>query len=270
MSVANMGNARRKRGRRETTHAPAGPSLRTFITSWQLSLEAAGKSPRTVRSYTDSVRALCVFLDAQGMPSDVEGVAADHLRAFLLAEERRTSAPSAAVHFRNLRMFFGWLVREDERTAPSPVDRVGKPKVAKKAKAFFEDDELARLLKACQGSTFEDRRDTAMIRIFMDTGMRVSGLSNLRFDPDEDGHNDLFLTQRRLRVRLKGGDDLGADRQEVRCRLRPVHPRPCPPPARLLAVALARPEGPRRGPHDRQRARALRTAACNRCIGSRH
>ena len=88
MSVANMGNARRKRGRRETTPAPAGPSIRTFITSWQLSLEAAGKSPRTVRSYTNSVRALCAFLDAQGMPSDVEGLGAEHLRGFLLAEER--------------------------------------------------------------------------------------------------------------------------------------------------------------------------------------
>ncbi len=207
MSVADMGNARRKRGRRETVPAPAGPSLRTFITSWQLSLEAAGKSPRTVRSYTDSARALCAFLDAQGMPSDVEGVGADHLRAFLLAEERRTSAVSAAVHFRNLRVFFGWLVREEERPAPSPMDRVDKPKVTKKAKAFFEDDELARLLRACQGSTFEDRRDTAMIRIFMDTGMRVSGLANLRYDSEDDAHNDVFLTQRRLRIRLKGGDE---------------------------------------------------------------
>src|SRR5450631_2010407 len=139
MSVADMGNARRKRGRREATPAPAGPSIRTFITSWQLSLEAAGKSPRTVRSYTDSVRALCAFLDAQGMPSDVEGPGAEYLRAFLLAEERRTSAVSAAVHFRNLRVFFGWLVREEERSAPSPMDRIDKPKVSKKAKAFFDD-----------------------------------------------------------------------------------------------------------------------------------
>ena len=62
MSVADMDNARRKRGRRETTPAPAGPSLRTFTTSWQLLLEAAGKSPRTVRFYTDSAHARCAFL----------------------------------------------------------------------------------------------------------------------------------------------------------------------------------------------------------------
>src|SRR5579863_1694596 len=106
MSVTSMGEARRNRGSRATTKSD-GPPLTAFVTSWQLALEAATKSPRTVRSYLDSVRALHRFLVAQGMPADAEGVDAEHLRAFLLAEERRTSAASAAVHFRNLRVFFG-------------------------------------------------------------------------------------------------------------------------------------------------------------------
>ena len=104
MSVTSMSGARRNRRRREADPAPVGPALGTFIVSWQLSLEAAGKSPKTVRSYIDSMRALCAFLDAQGMPSDVDGVGAENLRAFLLSEERRTSPVSAAVHFRNLRV----------------------------------------------------------------------------------------------------------------------------------------------------------------------
>jgi site-specific recombinase XerD len=205
MSVTSMQEARRSRGRR--TAAAAGVNLAAFVTSWQLSLEAAGKSPKTVRSYTDSVKALQAFLTAQGMPTDVEEVDTEHLRAFLLAEERRTSAPSAAVHFRNLRVFFGWLAREGERTNPNPMTRVEKPKVTKKAKPFFEDEELARLLKTCQGVSFQDRRDHAIMRVLIDTGMRVSGLANLRYDPDDDSRNDVFLAQRRLRIRLKGGDE---------------------------------------------------------------
>jgi Phage integrase, N-terminal SAM-like domain len=96
--------------------------------------EAAAKNPKTVRSYLDSVRALHKFLVAQGMPADAEGVDAPHLRAFLLAEERRTSAVSAAVHFRNLRVFFGWLATEDERANPNPIARVEGPKVSKSAR----------------------------------------------------------------------------------------------------------------------------------------
>jgi site-specific recombinase XerD len=207
MSVTSMGEARRNRGHGDGARAAAGPPLTAFVTSWQLALEAAAKSPRTVRSYLDSVKALHAFLTRQGLPSDVEGVEADHLRAFLLAEEQRTSAASAAVHFRNLRVFFGWLAREEERSNPNPMDRVEGPKVSKKAKSFFDDEELARLLKTCQGSSFADRRDTAILRVLIDTGLRVSGLANLRYDLDDEDRNDVFLTQRRLRIRLKGGDE---------------------------------------------------------------
>jgi integrase/recombinase XerD len=206
MSVTSMGDARRSRGGRSSARA-SGPALTALLTSWQLALEAAAKSPKTVRSYLDSVRALHKFLVAQGMPADVEGVDAPHLRAFLLAEERRTSAVSAAVHFRNLRVFFGWLATEDERANPNPMARVEGPKVSKKAKPFFTEQELRQLLKTCSGSSFADRRDTALMRILMDTGLRVSGLAGLRFDPDDEDRNDVFLTQRRLRIRLKGGDE---------------------------------------------------------------
>lgn len=185
----------------------SGPPLTTFIASWQLALEAAAKSPKTVRSYTDSIRWFCRYLGEHGMPADVEGIDAPHIQAYLLHEEQRTSAVSAAHHFRNIRVFFGWLASEGERENPNPTDRVEAPKVTKKAKAFFTDEELTRLLKACSGSTFADRRDTAIIRIFMDTGLRVSGLAGLRYDPDDESAKDVFPTQRRLRIRLKGGDE---------------------------------------------------------------
>jgi site-specific recombinase XerD len=206
MSVTSTGEARRNSGHR-ADRASAGPPLTAFVTSWQLALEAAAKSPRTIRSYLDSVRALHAFLTAQGMPSDVEGVEAGHLRAFLLSEERRTSATSAAVHFRNLRVFFGWLAGEEERSNPNPMSRVEGPKVTKKAKPFLDDEELARLLETCQGSSFADRRDTAILRVLIDTGLRVSGLANLRYDQNDETSNDVFLTQRRLRIRRAGGDE---------------------------------------------------------------
>jgi site-specific recombinase XerD len=205
MSVTSMQQARRNRGRR--TAAATGLDLAALVTSWRLALEAAGKSPKTVRSYTDSVKALQRFLVTQGMTAGAEEVGAEHLREFLLAEERRTSAPSAAVHFRNLRVFFGWLASEGERSNPNPMDRVERPKVNKQAKPFFEDEELAALLRTCAGASFQDRRDHAIMRVLIDTGMRVSGLANLRYDPGKDTANDVFLTQRRLRIRLKGGDE---------------------------------------------------------------
>jgi hypothetical protein len=52
--------ARRSRSRRAEA-AESGPPLSAFIASWQLALEAAAKSPRAVRSYTDSIRSLARF-----------------------------------------------------------------------------------------------------------------------------------------------------------------------------------------------------------------
>jgi site-specific recombinase XerC len=129
------------------------------------------------------------------MPVSVEDVEAAHVRAFLFAEEQRTSAASAAVHFRNIRVFFGWLASGGERENPNPMDRVEAPKVTKKARAFFTEEELARLLKTCSGPTFVDRRDTAIMRVFIDTGLRVSGLAGLRYDPDDESANDVFLAE---------------------------------------------------------------------------
>jgi integrase/recombinase XerD len=183
-SVTSMREARAARARRAKAVA-SGPPLTTFVASWQLSLEAAAKSPQAVRGYLDSLRSLCRFLAEHDMPADAEGTDAPHIRAYLLHEEPRTSAVSAAHHFRNIRVFFGWLAAEGERENPNPMDRVEAPKVTKKAKAFFTDEEkafftdeeLAALLKTCSGSSFADRRDTAIMRIFIDTGIRVSGLA---------------------------------------------------------------------------------------------
>jgi site-specific recombinase XerD len=180
-------------------------SLTGMLPSWQLALDAGGKSPKTIRSYTDTVRKLAAFLTDQGMPSGIDDTGPEHVRAFLAAETRRTSAVSAQLHFRNLRVFFGWLVREGER-ADNPMSRVDKPAAPQEAKPFFTDAEIAALLKATGGQDFESRRDHAMLRILIDTGLRVSGLANLRYDPGHDENNDVFLMQRRLRVVLKGGD----------------------------------------------------------------
>src|SRR5262249_48514448 len=127
------------------------------------------------------------------------------IRAFLASERERTSATSAQVHYRNLRVFFGWLTREGERSSANPVTREDKPHAPETLKPFLSESDLAALLKACRGDGFEERRDTAILRILIDTGIRVSGLANLRYDPQDDSLSDVFLSERRLRVTLKGG-----------------------------------------------------------------
>ena len=55
------------------------------------------------------------------------------------------------------------------------------------------------------GRTFAQRRDTAIIAGFKATGIRLSELAGLRYDPGDPWHSDIDLWQREITVRGKGG-----------------------------------------------------------------
>jgi site-specific recombinase XerD len=184
-----------------------------MLDSWVLALESENKSAFTIRSYGDSVRALTRWADGAGVVADTS-IDTATLRAFLAAELTRTfgkdgrtvSPASVAVHYRNLRVFFGWLAEEEPGMVPvSPMARVRPPEVPSKSKPPFSEDELRALLGAANGGALEDRRDTAIMRVFMDTGMRVSGMAGLRYVAGEPDRSDVRLQQRILVIRLKGG-----------------------------------------------------------------
>jgi integrase len=55
----------------------------------------------------------------------------------------------------------------------------GPPKIGDKLVPVFTEEELARLLDACKGGGFQNRRDYAIISLFKDTGARLSELAGL-------------------------------------------------------------------------------------------
>lgn len=178
----------------------AGASLSLLADSFILSLEERGLTARTVEAYQRTLTQFTAYLSDQGLPGDSEGIAAPHIRAFLAAETKRTSAASSHQHYRNLRVLFKWLIREGERTEPDPMLRVDPPKTTVKIKPMLAEADLVKLLKATEGTTFEARRDTAILRILIDSGVRVSGLGAMRLD-------DVNLRAKTIRVVLKGGDE---------------------------------------------------------------
>lgn len=181
---------------------PQGAPLAALLNSWRLSLQGATKSPKTIGNYTDTAARFIRFLQERDYPCDAEGVQAEHVRKFLIYERERTSASSAAHHFRNLRVWFNWLIdTEGERTTASPVVPGDAPRVADKVRAYITEEEQRALLKVCSSNSFDDRRDNAILRVFMDNGVRVSGLANVLFDGVDLGSHTLKIT-------LKGGNEL--------------------------------------------------------------
>ena len=74
----------------------------------------------------------------------------------------------------------------------SPMDRMRRPVVPVEPVPVLSTEQLRALLSACEGKDFEPRRDTAIVRLFVDTGMRRAELLGLRVD-DIDFDQDVAL-----------------------------------------------------------------------------
>lgn len=159
--------------------APPG-SVGRLAKSWGLSLRAANKSPRTIEGYQESLRLFDEFLAEKGMPREVAKITREHIEHFQAEQFERGLKPSTvATRYKGLRVFFAWLVDDGELTE-SPMRKMSPPAIPDEPIPILTEDELAALVKACSGSTFDDRRDLAIIMLLLDTGMRRTELSELR------------------------------------------------------------------------------------------
>ena len=62
----------------------------------------------------------------------------------------------------------------------------------------------ARLERACAGRSFQQRRDAAVIAVFAATGIRLSELAGIRYDPGDPRRSDVDLWHREITVHGKG------------------------------------------------------------------
>jgi site-specific recombinase XerC len=164
-----------------TTTAPPG-SLERLLISWDLSLRASGKSAKTVETYLEGARQLIAHLEAAGMPSTAAGVRREHIESFIVAlREAGRSPATVSNRYRALQAFWKWCVEEGEVTE-SPMRNMTAPAVPEVPIPLLDDDALRRLLDTCRGKSFEARRDEAILRLFIDSGLRRTELAELRVD----------------------------------------------------------------------------------------
>lgn len=82
----------------------------------------------------------------------------------------------------------------------NPLEKVKKIKAEQKIIESYTNAELERLFKACDRTTFTGYRDYVMLRLLIDTGVRLSELCNIELD-------DLMLNDNKLKVFGKGAKE---------------------------------------------------------------
>lgn len=155
--------------------------LSALVPSFERWLRAANKYPKTIKGYAEATNQLVVFLRERGMSTEVSKIRREHVESYIDDQLRKWKPATANNRYRSLAALFNWLEEEGE-VRTSPMSKMKPPTVPEEQVPVLSDDELRRLLRACEGRGFPERRDTAIIRLLVDTGMRANELVNLKVE----------------------------------------------------------------------------------------
>jgi site-specific recombinase XerD len=174
--------------------------VRRLSESFAISLAARNLSPRTIRGYLDAVDLFARFLEETGMPTRVSAVTREHLESFFARELGRVSATSVHIRYRALQQFFRFVV-EDGEVEVSPMTNMRPPVVPEQPVPVLSAEQLAALIRACSGTDFASRRDLAIVRLFVDTGVRRAELTALEVEDVDLRHRQATVTGKGRRTR---------------------------------------------------------------------
>ena len=117
------------------------------------------------------------------------------INALSTARTNRLNSTAKSV---SMKAFFSWAKRE-EYIADNPMTGIAIPRAPRKMVNTFTTDQIAALLNLCRSSNHSGHRNTTIILLFFDTGIRVSELVNISID-------DVILDEGRIKIKRAKGN----------------------------------------------------------------
>ncbi|MDO9333611.1 MAG: tyrosine-type recombinase/integrase [Dehalococcoidales bacterium] len=169
-------------------------SLESLAKGYILNCKIEGKSSNTIAGYEILLRNFIWYCHQNEFPQ-IQRLTAVHIRHFfwyLSSETHRWNSTSPAAkrpaspttvngYFRALHTFFNWLEQE-ELIPENPFRNLKTPRPDHKVIRALTTSDLEKLFKLCAGKSALEVRNKAILSVFLDTGLRVSELTNLLID----------------------------------------------------------------------------------------
>ncbi|NLR90258.1 site-specific tyrosine recombinase XerD [Flammeovirga agarivorans] len=142
-----------------------------------------GMSDNTLEAYIRDVRKLKDFLLLIESTEKPNTLTRDDIMQFMmyLNKEFFLATSSQARILSSLKSFFLYL-NETDQTENNPVELIEAPRLPKKLPDTLEVEEIDNLIAAINHTTYEGRRNHAIIEVLYGCGLRVSELINLTLD----------------------------------------------------------------------------------------
>ncbi|MBR5661808.1 MAG: tyrosine recombinase XerD [Bacteroidales bacterium] len=157
--------------------------------SYYLRIERA-MSPNTVEAYSSDVEA---FFDWVGIePADVSS---KDILDYLAANDRLSKRSQSRL-LSSLRSFFDWLVLEGDRK-DNPCDAVDSPKLGRYLPEVLSVEEVSAIIGSVDLSTWNGKRDRAILEVLYGCGLRVSEVAGLKI-------SQLYMDEGFVRIVGKG------------------------------------------------------------------
>lgn len=114
----------------------------------------------------------------------------------MIDQLRRLKPSTAATRWRHLQQIVRWL-QDNGYLTTSPLEGLAAPSVPESLVPVLSISDLKRLVATCSSTSYLDVRDEAVLRLFLDTGIRLSELTGLTVQ-------DVALAQAQITVDGKG------------------------------------------------------------------
>lgn len=169
-----------------------------YLQEYQDYLEIeCGNQPRSINAYLIDLRVFFAYLHDKNISHDQTDpaqsnpllVTPEHMRDFLayLAEERNNGPRARNRKMAAIKNYYNFLITSGILTnKKNPTRRIKKIKEPKKLPVFLTLEEAEALIKASRIDSIRPYRDHAMMRLFLQTGLRLDELVQL-----ERGHINL-------------------------------------------------------------------------------
>jgi site-specific recombinase XerD len=188
--------------------APPGTSLKSLVRGYLLTHQTEGSSPNTIEYYRGILNRFLWYAATADWVDDARLLNEWHIREFLgyvgtemsrWAKEgngsesstRKASAATVHHYYSALRAFYNWVVREGF-VSQSPVAKVKVAKAKPRVMQPYSAEHIKKMLRVCDydcqhGAKFVGSRNRALILMFLDSGLRLSELANVKLqDIDVD------------------------------------------------------------------------------------
>lgn len=179
--------------------------LRVLTQHFDVHNRTEGKSPRTVGWYNEVLGMFIKWLDEHRFSTNIGSVGESEVRQFILYIQEKPgikgpmSSHSVSNRVRALRAFFAWLARKGY-TKDHLLKDLRVPKTVEQVIEPLNLEEVNKIFSGINANTRLGARNTALLSLMLDTGLRLSETANL-------AESDVHLEERYLKVLGKGGKE---------------------------------------------------------------